>query len=57
MDMYEIFLLVAINAAIASCLYMALAYHIGQLRYDIRRFAKRMRSGRRQSRSEPDGSR
>ena len=57
MDTYDIFPLVGFNVVIAIFLYTALAYEIGQLREDIRRFAKRKRSDRRQPRSEPDVTR
>ncbi len=57
MDMYDIFPLVGFNVVIAIFLYTALAYEIGQLREDIRRFAKRKRSDRRRPRSEPDVTR
>ncbi len=57
MDMYDIFPLVGFNVVIAIFLYTALAYEIGQLREDIRRFAKGKRSDRRRPRSEPDVTR
>ena len=53
-DTYDISPLVGFNVVTAMFLYTALAYQIGQLRDDIRRFAKRKRSDRRQPRSEPD---
>ena len=46
--------LVALNVVIAFVLHAALSGEIGQLRKDIRRFAKRGRRDRRRPRSEPD---
>ena len=57
MEMYYIVPLVGFNVVIAILLYAALANEIGQLREDIRRFAKRKRSDRRRPRSEPDVTR
>ena len=57
MDTYDIFPLVGFNVVIAIVLYMALMLEIRGFRGDIRRFAKRKRSGRRRPRSEPDVTR
>ena len=45
------------NVGVALFLYASLGHQIGQLRQDIRRFAKRKRPDRRRPRSEPDARR
>ena len=57
MDMTYIVSQVGFNVAIAIFLYVALVLEIGQVRKDIRRLAKRKRSGRRRSSSDPPVSR
>ena len=46
-----------LNVGVALFLYATLGDQIGQLREDIRRFAKRKRPDRRRPRSEPDARR
>ena len=57
MDMFHIGSQVGFNIAIAMFLYVALSHEIGQVRKDTRRLAKRKRSGRRRSCSDPQVSR
>ena len=57
MDMTYIVSQVAFNIVIAIFLYVALSLEIGQVRKDIHRLAKRKRSGRRRSCSDPPVSR
>ncbi len=57
MDMTYIVSQVGFNIVIAMFLYVALVHEIGQVRKDIHRLAKRKRSGRRRSCSDPQVSR
>ena len=57
MDMTYIVSQVGFNIVIAMFLYVALVHEIGQVRKDIHRLAKRKRSGRRRSCSDPPVSR
>lgn len=57
MDIFHIGSQVGFNISITLFLYVALSLQIGRVRKDIRRLAKRKRSGRRQSCSDPQESR